>query len=154
MEGVTLPEGIEIRGLRREDVDAVAAIESESFSTPWQASTFEGLLDRDGVELLVMTEPGERVIGYAVLWVVLDQAELANLALTTSRRGEGLGSHLLREVMARAGERGVRKLFLEVRASNQRAIDLYGRFGFEEVGIRRSYYQNPVEDARIMLATL
>ena len=152
MEGVTFPAGIGIRPLRRADIDAVVDIESEAFTTPWQASTFEGLLDRDGVELMVMTD-GEEVIGYAVLWVILDQGELANLALTTSRRGAGLGSHLLQHVLDRARERGVLKLFLEVRASNARAIDLYHRFGFQDVGIRKDYYRGPVEDARVMLVS-
>lgn len=153
MEGVSLPEGIAIRPLRSEDIDAVVAIEAEAFTTPWQAATFESLLERDGVELLVMTD-GEDVIGYAVLWVILDQGELANLALATGRRGTGLGSHLLSHVLERARRRGVLKLFLEVRASNERAIELYRRHGFEDVGIRRAYYQRPSEDARVMLVTL
>lgn len=153
MEGVGPPAGIRIRALRREDIEAVVAIESEAFTTPWQASTFEGLLDRDGVELVVMKDRDE-VIGYAVLWCILDQGELANLALTTGRRGAGLGAHLLRHVLDLARDRGIEKLFLEVRASNRHAIDLYHRFGFEDVGIRRDYYDRPVEDARVMLATL
>lgn len=153
MEKLALPEGIEIRALRREDIRSVVAIESEAFTTPWQESTFEALLEREGVELMVMADDDDGVIGYAVLWVILDQGELANLALTTSRRGAGLGSHLLRHVLARARERGVGKLFLEVRASNQRAIELYRSFGFEDVGLRRSYYESPTEDARVMLAT-
>ncbi|MBT8487618.1 MAG: ribosomal protein S18-alanine N-acetyltransferase [Gemmatimonadetes bacterium] len=148
-----LPHGIHVRPLRREDIEAVVAIESEAFTTPWQASTFEGLLGRDGIELLVMIDVDDGVIGYAVLWVILDQGELANLALTTNRRGAGLGGHLLRHVLDRARERGVEKLFLEVRASNARAIDLYRNFGFEDVGIRRAYYESPKEDARVMLAT-
>lgn len=152
-EGVALPEGIAVRPLRREDIEAVVAIESEAFTTPWQASTFEGLLDREGIELMVMTDTGEGVIGYAVLWVILDQGELANMALTTSRRGAGLGAHLLRHVLTRARVRGVEKLFLEVRASNERAIDLYRSFGFEDVGLRRRYYDRPKEDARVMRAT-
>lgn len=158
MEAVTrgpreLPPGIRVRPLHREDIDAVVAIESEAFTTPWQASTFESLLGRDGIELLVMTDAEVGVIGYAVLWVILDQGELANLALTTNRRGGGLGAHLLRHVLTRARTRGVEKLFLEVRASNQRAIELYRSFGFEDVGIRRGYYDHPKEDAKVMLAT-
>lgn len=153
-EALGLPEGIDVRPLRLEDIAAVVAIESEAFTTPWQASTFQGLLDRDGIELMVMTDAEDGVIGYAVLWVILDQGELANLALTTNRRGAGLGAHLLRHVLDRARLRGVEKLFLEVRASNQRAIDLYHSFGFEDVGIRRAYYDRPREDARVMLATL
>ena len=149
----TLPEGIEVRPLRRNDIASVVAIESEAFTTPWQASTFENLLGRDGIELMVMTDRVEGVIGYAVLWVILDQGELANLALTTNRRGAGLGAHLLQHVLERARVRGVEKLFLEVRASNERAIELYRSFGFEDVGIRKGYYDQPREDAKVMLAT-
>jgi len=149
-----MPAGIEVRALRSDDIASVVAIESEAFTTPWQESTFESLLDRDGVELMVMTDARDGVIGYAVLWVILDQGELANLALTTSRRGAGLGAHLLRHVLERARARGVEKLFLEVRASNERAIELYRSFGFEDVGIRRDYYDRPPEDARVMLTML
>ncbi len=152
-DGLEFPTGIDVRPLGRDDIEAVVAIETEAFTTPWQASTFEGLLGRDGIELLVMTDVDEGVIGYAVLWVILDQGELANLALTTNRRGAGLGAHLLRHVLDRARTRGVEKLFLEVRASNERAIDLYRSFGFEDVGLRRGYYDRPKEDAVVMLAT-
>ena len=145
-----LPVGIEIRTLVPGDVDAVVAIETEAFTTPWQADTFASLIDRDGVELIVMVDESDIVIGYAVLWCILDQGELANLALSPARRGAGLGSHLLRHVVGVAAARGVQKLFLEVRASNARAIELYTRFGFEDVGLRRAYYDHPREDARVM----
>ncbi len=154
MDPVDLPPGIAVRGLEAEDVEAVVVIETDAFSTPWQADTFLGLLDRDGVELVVMTHDTDGVIGYAVLWCILDQGELANIALTPGRRGTGLGSHLLRHVMGIGRDRGVEKLFLEVRASNLGAIELYKRFGFHDVGLRRAYYQAPREDARVMLAAL
>lgn len=146
-----LPDGIEIRALGPDDVEAVVAIEAEAFTTPWQADTFSSLIDRDGVELIVMVDRSAGVIGYAVLWCILDQGELANLALSPLRRGAGLGRHLLQHVVDVAAGRGVRKLFLEVRASNTRAIDLYARFGFAEVGLRRAYYDDPREDALVML---
>ena len=154
MRTLKLPPGISVRRLRPEDIQAVVAIETEAFSTPWQAETFEGLLDRDTVELLVMTDETEGVVGYAVVWCVLDQGELANLAIAPSRRGSGLGAALLRQVITVSRERGVTKLFLEVRASNRRAIDLYLGFGFAEVGVRRNYYDDPREDALVMLAVL
>lgn len=154
MERVTPPEGIVVRPLRREDIEAVVAIETEAFSTPWKPETFAGLVDREAVELIVMEDAAEEVIGYAVLWCILDQGELANLALATSRRGQGLGALLLRHVMRTAKDRGVERLFLEVRASNQRAIELYRGFGFTDVGLRRGYYERPPEDARVMLAHL
>jgi len=154
VDSVALPPGVELRPMRIDDMEHVVEIETEAFSSPWQRDTFAGLMGRDGVELIVMAEESEGVIGYAVLWCVLDQGELANVALTPGRRGFGLGSHLLRHVLRVAERRGVRKLFLEVRASNGSALELYRRFGFTDVGIRRGYYDHPREDARVMLATL
>lgn len=149
-----LPPGISIRPLRPEDIDAVVSIESAAFSTPWSPETFSGLIGREAVELVVMTDDHAGVIGYAVLWCILDQGELANLALATPRRGEGLGGLLLRYVLRVAETRGVRKLFLEVRASNRRAVDLYRTQGFEQVGVRKGYYERPREDALVMMVRL
>jgi len=154
VDAVSLPPGISIRPLRPEDIDAVVSIESEAFSTPWSPETFSGLIGRDAVELIVMVDQDEEVIGYAVLWCILDQGELANLALATPRRGEGLGGLLLRHVLQVAKDRGVEKLFLEVRASNRRAVELYRTQGFEEVGVRKAYYEQPREDALVMLLRL
>ena len=150
---LTLPRGIEIGALTPEQIEAVVAIETAAFTTPWQAETFRGLLGRDGIVLLTMTE-GVEVIGYAVLWCIVDQGELANIAIAEHRRGEGLGAHLLRSVLDAARDRGVEKLFLEVRESNAAALAMYDRFGFDRVGVRRNYYERPVEDAHVMLATL
>jgi ribosomal-protein-alanine N-acetyltransferase len=154
VDAVALPEGVDVRALREEDIDAVVVIETEAFSTPWKRDTFANLIGRDGVELLVMTHTEHGVVGYAVLWCILDQGELANLALQPGKRGSGLGSHLLRQVLKVARMRGVAKLFLEVRASNERARDLYANFGFTEVGRRAGYYDAPREDALVLLATL
>ncbi len=154
MERLTGPEGISIRALRSEDVEAVAAIEREAFTTPWEPRTFAGLLDRSGVELVVMTDATDAVIGYSVLWCILDQGELANIAIAPGFRGRGLGARLLEHVLERARARGVRKVFLEVRASNEAAHALYARFGFEEVGRRRGYYERPQEDALVLVAAI
>jgi ribosomal-protein-alanine N-acetyltransferase len=136
------------------DVEAVAGIEADVFTTPWSAETFAGLLDRPNLELLVLEDEREGVIGYGVLWCILDQGELANVAVTPRLRGRGLGTHLLARVLDLARERGVHTIFLEVRASNQQALDLYRRFGFSDVGRRRAYYDHPREDALIMAAKL
>lgn len=154
MADLSLPPGIECRPLGAGDIDAVFAIEASAFTTPWQPETFEGLLGRDTVEMVVMTHQATEVIGYAVLWCILDQGELANLAIVPERRGKGLGSHLLRHVLDVAARRGVRKFFLEVRASNVAAIALYEGFGFSEIGVRRGYYDNPREDALVMAVSL
>jgi ribosomal-protein-alanine N-acetyltransferase len=147
-------ERVVVRAMRAEDVDTVVEIETEAFSSPWRKETFTDLIGRPGLELLVMEHAQEGVVGYAVLWCILDQGELANVAITPRMRSMGLGTRLLSRVLDIARDRGVEKVFLEVRASNARALDLYRRFGFTDVGLRRGYYDHPKEDARILMADL
>ncbi len=154
MEDVSPPHDVRIRELREADIEEVVRIEREAFTTPWQPATFAGLIERDGVELVVMTKSGEAVVGYAVLWCVLDQGELANIAIAPAHRRTGLGTLLLRHVLDVARGRGVARVFLEVRASNRAALDLYARFGFQEVGRRKGYYEQPREDALVLRAEL
>jgi len=138
-----------IRGMHERDVERVAELESASFGSPWQAETFRRLLRRTGAELLVV-EIHDRVIAYAVLWCILDQGELANIAVDEAWRGRGIGGRLLEHVLTRARERGVTDLFLEVRESNEVARGLYARCGFQSIGTRRDYYENPKEDACVL----
>jgi len=132
------------------DVERVAALEAHSFSSPWHAGTFLRLLGRPGAELWVLEDAEGEVVAYAVLWCILDQAELANIAVDPAVRGRGHGGMLLDHVLEVARERGARSVFLEVRESNTVARDLYARRGFHEVGIRKGYYDSPREDARVL----
>lgn len=154
VDHLTLPAGYTIEPMGREHVGAVARIETESFTTPWSTETFEGLLGRDGVVTFVLSDAEGSVIGYSILWCILDQGELANIAITSARRGRGLGRALLQHVVTEAAARRVEKLFLEVRASNAAALALYEAFGFERVGVRRDYYERPKEDAYVMMSRL
>lgn len=154
MDGIGAPPGVTIRALAAGDVDAVVAIEVAAFSSPWRRETFLDLLDRPGLELLVMEHREAGIIGYAVLWCILDQGELANMAVIPGFRRRGLGGFLLSRVLEIARERGVETIYLEVRASNKSAMRLYTRFGFSEVGVRRSYYEHPKEDALVMGAAI
>ena len=139
-----------VRAMTPSDLPDVVAIETEAFSTPWKADTFEGLIGREGLELLTFADSEDGVIGYAVLWCILDQGELANIAIRPELRGRGLGARLLAEVVEICRRKGVKSLYLEVRDSNRAAVSLYERFGFRDVGRRKNYYQSPREDARVM----
>lgn len=131
------------------DVAAVWEIEQSTFSTPWTVDTFHSLLHRAPVELLV-AERDEELVGYAVLWCIADEGELANIAIRKDLRGQGLGKELLEQVIDVARRRGVLNIYLEVRPSNAAAGHLYALRGFEEVGIRRAYYSKPTEDALVL----
>jgi len=147
-------DDVVLRSMRPADVARVAELEAASFSTPWRASTFATLLERPGAELLVLDQAEAGVIGYAVLWCILDQGELANIAVDRAWQGRGLGSRLLTHTLDAARERGVETVYLEVRESNEAALRMYGRFGFSQVAVRRDYYERPREDARVMMKRL
>lgn len=138
-----------MRRMEPRDVARVAELEAVSFTAPWREDTFHRLVGRPGAELWVVEEK-DLVVGYAVLWRVLDQAELANIAIAPEARGRGLGGALLDHVLQEARRGGVRTVFLEVRASNQGARAMYDARGFQEIGVRRAYYADPPEDARVL----
>ncbi|MDT8368538.1 MAG: ribosomal protein S18-alanine N-acetyltransferase [Longimicrobiales bacterium] len=145
--------GERIRRMEARDIARVVELESAAFTSPWHAHTFHRLLDREGSELLVV-EIEDKLVGYAVLWCVVDQAELANIAVDPEWQRRGIGSRLLETVLERARARGVIELFLEVRAGNRVARELYHRRGFVPVGVRRDYYDAPREDACVLRLAL
>ena len=153
------PAGV-IRSMVETDVEAVAAIERASFSTPWDLGTFTEMLtwtDRSRAWVLEVAVPPTRepeVIGYAILRFAGEEGELVNIAIRKDFRGKRRGSQLLDGVVKRARGLGIKYLFLEVRRSNVRALEMYEARGFQVVGIRRAYYTRPVEDAKIMLLSL
>ena len=76
-----------------------------------------------------------------------DEADITKVAVAKDAQGQGIGSMLMKELISRAPELGVAKIFLEVRESNEAALRLYKKFGFEQIGIRKNYYTSPLEDA-------
>lgn len=155
MEGLTgaAEPAASVRRMRLADVKAVVALEEAAFTTPWQASTFQSLLERPSAELWVMEDDGA-VVGYAVVWCILDQGEVANIAVAETHRGRGLGARLLGEMLDVARARGVKTMYLEVRGSNAAGRRLYERFDFREVGRRKNYYDAPREDALVLMRRL
>jgi len=143
-----------IRPMVVTDVSEVAIIEREAFSTPWSEETFRSLFHRPPWVLFVLEASPGGIAGYAVLGCVMEQAELANIAVRKQDRGKGLGGLLLDRALEEASSRGVRQIFLEVRHSNSAAVSLYGSRGFQEIGIRRDYYEAPREHARVLVRRL
>jgi len=148
---VTSP--LSLRLMTPSDVPEVARIETTAFSTPWSEETFNSLLKRSGVELWV-AEWGDELAAYAILWKVLDEGELANIAVRSDLRGRGIGSGLLSRMLEVAEDSGVLSLYLEVRESNGLAREMYARRGFHEIGVRKGYYEGPREDARVLKKSL
>lgn len=157
-----IPPPIRIRSARAADLDAVLQIERASFGDPWSRASFESSLGLERIRFLVAEEelayarqsegaqPEPRVMGYAIALLLLDEAEIANVAVDSEWRGYGVGGRLLDQVSHEAAASGVKALYLEVRESNAAARALYASRSFAQVGQRRRYYRHPVEDALVL----
>ncbi len=130
----------------------VHAIELATFSDPWSARDFHECVGSDAV-FLVAAAP-DSVAGYVVAQDAADEAEILNLAVAPARHRGGIGRALVVRALATVGERGARRVFLEVRDSNSAARALYAALGFKEVGRRSRYYRRPVEDAIVLRAAI
>ncbi len=148
-----MSESVYVRAMRTEDVPQVALLEKQIFSRPWSVDSFEKALTYPEQILLVAEETAgeEKVIhGYSILFAAADQADVSNIAVDPAFRGQKIGDALMREMLNRAKEKGVREVFLEVRESNAPAIGLYEKYGFSQIGVRKAYYEAPTEDALLM----
>lgn len=158
-----------------EDISAVMAIEKTAFPIPWpeQAYRHEVLDNPNGyfiVACLRSTEPPNEprhllqrlvsrlpshaparpIIGFAGLWMFVDEGHISTIASHTEWRGHGIGELLLVTLLREAQRRKAIMATLEVRVSNSVAQNLYSKYGFTEVGRRKRYYQDNGEDALIM----
>jgi ribosomal-protein-alanine N-acetyltransferase len=138
-----------IRFIEKHDIDQVIAIEKLSFSIPWTKKMLENELKNPFSRYLILDISG-KVIGYAGLWVILDEGHITNIAIHPCFRRQGYGTVLLQELISFARNNGIKALTLEVREGNHNAISFYTRFGFKTEGRRKNYYANNGEDALIM----
>jgi ribosomal-protein-alanine N-acetyltransferase len=133
----------------------VAAIERRAFSDPWSANSFRALFGNPLVHFAVAEDAlTGQVVGYVVMWFVVDESEIANLAVSDTLRRSGVGARLLDHALEAAQTRQSAVVFLEVRESNGAARALYASRGFEIAGRRSKYYRKPVEDALVLRRAL
>ncbi len=130
-------------------LSAVAALERQCFSTPWTQAMLEEELYNPCASFIVAQGEDEQVLGYAGLHVAADEGYLDNIAVAEPFRRQGVGGALLETFLA-FGRVHLAFLTLEVRASNEQAIRFYRSHGFQQVGQRKDYYQNPKEDALLL----
>jgi ribosomal-protein-alanine N-acetyltransferase len=144
-----VPE-VHIRPMMEIDLPDVAAIEQKSYAFPWSENIFRDCL-RVGYTCRALDLSGQ-IIGYGVMSLGAGEAHVLNVCVRDEYRSLGFGRRLLEHLLERAQSSGVNEAFLEVRPSNLAAIRLYQRLGFEQIGIRRGYYQAPDgrEDAIVL----
>jgi ribosomal-protein-alanine N-acetyltransferase len=146
-------DSVKLDYMRKEDVDQVLAIEHASFTMPWSRNLFLSEFRSPTISTLIVAladSPVRTVIGFTVFWIVADEMHILNLAVSPEFRRKGIARKLVLAALKRAHEKGARRAFLEVRMSNAAAQKLYSNLGFAGTGVRRDYYDSPIEDAVVM----
>lgn len=138
-----------IRPMNYDDLNRVITIEQEVFSDPWEKVMFLQELEADSAYIME-TKDGQETIGYICGIKVLDEYMITNIAIKREEQHKGYGTLLLQHLIREIVREGCQKCFLEVRASNKKAITFYLNHGFETIGRRKEYYHKPVEDALVM----
>lgn len=144
-----------LRPMREADIDAVMDVELRAYPFPWTHGIFRDCL-RAGYPMWVQEQAGE-LVGYGVLSIAADEAHLLNLCTAPGHEGKGLARRMLQSLLRVARAQRAQRVFLEVRPSNPRAIALYERSGFNEIGRRPRYYPDHGgrrEDAIVMAMEL
>lgn len=142
-----------IEPMTQENVEAVAALEQECFSSPWSLDSLVEELSNPLAVYYTAFRDGE-LVGYIGMHHIIDEGYINNVAVRESCRRQGIATQLLETLMDYAKKEDLLTLTLEVRASNQAAIAMYKDFGFKEVGLRKAYYTLPTEDAALMTLEL
>ena len=138
-----------IRKMQPEDLAEVCKIERDNFSLPWSEKSFLESMEREDTVFLVALED-EDVAGYIGCYCIGGAGEITNVAVKASYRRKGIGGGLLQKLYEEGDALDTQEYFLEVRESNEAAIGLYLSQGFVKEGIRKNFYEKPVENAVIM----
>ena len=129
---------LNIRAMEEKDIPQVEEIEKKIFSLPWSENIY-----------LVCEDEGT-ITGYCGLWTVFGEGNITNMAVHPDYRKKGIGMMLMEEMEKRGIQKKVDVFFLEVRESNDAARRLYEKMKYKQIGIRKRFYERPVEDAIVM----
>ncbi len=138
-----------VRKMTEQDLDEIMLIEKEAFSLPWSRDSYLGELRNSFANYLVCDCAGE-IAGYAGLWVVFEEAHITNVAVDKDFRGSGMGLALMQEAEKIARAKKADRIYLEVRPSNEIALNMYEKLNYVKTGLRKAYYVDNGEDAIIM----
>ncbi len=140
---------MQIRIMTEKDIDEVAALEQQIFSSPWSRESIEKAYQlQENIYLVAEDENG--ILGYCGIWTSYETADLCNIAVRPECRRRGIADGILKEAFKACRQRQIEQMLLEVRESNEPAIVLYEKNAFQKIDIRKGYYRNPKENAIIM----
>ncbi|MGD0853833.1 MAG: ribosomal protein S18-alanine N-acetyltransferase [Acidimicrobiales bacterium] len=143
-----------IRLAERRDVSELLVIEESQFPEPWTKRILLDEIENTETRRYTVAVEKRRIVGYLGVMFVLEELHVNTIGTLPQEEGRGIATSLLDDAWADAHERGLKRATLEVAVSNKRAIDLYYRYGFRPVGVRKNYYEKSNEDALILWADL
>ena len=149
---ITEPITVEIVPMRRRHLRSVLRIEEQVYPRPWSSSLFLSELALRSSRAYSVARVGREVVGYAGVMISFEDAHVTTIAVDPKRHRSKIGTRLMLVLVREAIARGAVAITLEVRMSNVGAQDMYRRFGFGPVGVRKNYYQEVNEDALVMWA--
>ena len=135
--------------MEESDIDDILEVSSLSFAISWSKNSYIQELNNPVAKYLV-AKVNDKVVGFIGTWIVLDESHVTNIAVHPNYRNQGIASKLLESLITYCRSLGCVAFTLEVRASNKAAISLYMKYGFENVGVRKGYYEDNKEDAILM----
>src|SRR5215210_9374743 len=139
-----------IRKMTLDDIEQVIAIDRLSFSLPWPERSFRFELTDNPASRCWVAEVDGKLVGMIVVWLIVDEVHVATIATHPDFRRRGIVKKLLSHALRHLSSEGAQSSFLEVRASNLAAQEMYRKFGYGESGVRRRYYRDNDEDAILM----
>lgn len=154
MSAIISPGLLQFRTMLEEDIPNIMRIETQAYQHPWTGGIFRDCL-RVGYFCQVLEQDGI-IQGYAVMSMAVGEAHILNICVRPGSQGQGLGNLILDHLIEAARRMGAEVILLEVRPSNRAAVHLYHSHGFNEVGMRKSYYPSydGREDALILALNL
>lgn len=142
---------VSVEPMRRGDIPVVSSIERRCYAIPWHENAYYTELTNRSACYLVARLEGS-VVGYAGMWVIVDEAHITTVAVAPEHRGKKVGERLLQGLLEEAILHGATRATLEVREHNIVAQNLYRKYGFREAAIRKNYYTDNQENALVMWA--
>lgn len=137
-----------VRELTKNDIDEILKIEESIYKNPWNKEAFINDIETD-IAFDYVLEHNNVIIGYYGFWIMFDDVDITKVSIRKELQGKGLANILMEDFFNRIKNLDINTITLEVRVSNYKAINLYKKYGFKEIGIRKEYYDD-LEDAYIL----
>lgn len=140
---------IDVHKISENDIKAVTVLEAEIFSDAWSEKSIKETYEQKNAMILGAFKE-DTLVGYVIFYYVLDEGEIARIAVSPSCRRQGVADNIFHGLLHFCAEKGIERILLDVRQSNDAAIAFYRKCGFKEDGIRKNFYENPKENALLM----